>query len=125
MEKFCEFKGEQIAIGKEFYDNCRAICRCEVGGVIDCHPIQCSRAFGPHTTKCLEWDIDPHFLPVAPNCCPEPKCKNGMIKKIKLPITIIESILIASLSFSFPLSYILLLSDRRILFICRYPVRKF
>ena len=74
---FCEFKGDKIAIGKQFYDNCRAICQCAPGGVLACKPIQCSHNFGPHNTKCLEWDIDPHFVPIAPNCCPEPKCKNG------------------------------------------------
>lgn len=50
---------------------------CEPGATLNCKNIQCSQNFGPHTTKCLEWDIDPHFVPVAPNCCPEPKCKNG------------------------------------------------
>lgn len=75
---YCEFKGDKIAIGKEFYDGCRAICMCEPGGTLNCKNIQCSQNFGPLTTKkCLEWDIDPHFVPVAPNCCPEPKCKNG------------------------------------------------
>ena len=78
---FCVLKGQQIAIGDSYNDGCRAQCLCEDGGQLRCKPIQCSRAFGPHNTKCLEWDIDPHFVPTPGNCCPEPKCKNGNVEK--------------------------------------------
>ncbi|KAH9423888.1 hypothetical protein DERP_005472 [Dermatophagoides pteronyssinus] len=76
-QNYCEFKGNKIGIGEEFYDSCRAICLCNINRTLDCHPIQCEHNnFGPHTTKCLEWEIDPLFVPRPPNCCPEPKCKN-------------------------------------------------
>lgn len=76
---YCQFKGSKISIGDEFYDGCRAICQCDLGAILNCKPIHCSANFGPHTTNCLEWDIDPHFIPMPPNCCPEPKCKNGSL----------------------------------------------
>ena len=77
-KNYCEFKGNKIGIGEEFYDSCRAVCVCSMNATFDCHPIQCNHNnFGPHTTKCLEWEIDPLFVPRPPNCCPEPKCKNG------------------------------------------------
>ncbi|KAH9497969.1 hypothetical protein DERF_013899 [Dermatophagoides farinae] len=76
-KNYCEFKGNKIGIGEEFYDSCRAVCVCSMNATFDCHPIQCNHNnFGPHTTKCLEWEIDPLFVPRPPNCCPEPKCKN-------------------------------------------------
>ncbi|UXI16979.1 glycogen phosphorylase [Sarcoptes scabiei] len=75
-KNYCFFKGNQISLGEEFYDDCRAVCSCQKNGSLDCQPIHCGSNFGPHITNCLEWEIDPFFLPKAPNCCPEPKCKN-------------------------------------------------
>jgi hypothetical protein len=76
-KNFCEFKGRKIAIGEEIYDNCRAVCHCGHDARLNCAAIECPHNFAPHVSDCLEWDIDPHFIPTPPNCCPQPKCKNG------------------------------------------------
>ncbi|CAG2101736.1 unnamed protein product [Medioppia subpectinata] len=65
-----------IAIGEEIYDNCRAVCHCGHDARLNCAAIECPHNFAPHVSDCLEWDIDPHFIPTPPNCCPKPKCKN-------------------------------------------------
>jgi hypothetical protein len=76
-KNFCEFKGRKIAIGEEIYDNCRAVCHCGHDARLNCAAIECPHNFAPHVSDCLEWDIDPNFIPTPPNCCPQPKCKNG------------------------------------------------
>ncbi|RWS13599.1 epidermal cell surface receptor-like protein [Dinothrombium tinctorium] len=75
-KKMCEFKGRKIAIGEEFHDGCRAVCHCGTDTRVNCALIECPHHFGTHVSECLEWDIDPNFVPTPPECCPPPKCKN-------------------------------------------------
>ncbi|XP_022248827.1 LOW QUALITY PROTEIN: putative epidermal cell surface receptor [Limulus polyphemus] len=72
----CEFKGKSYHVGEEFYDNCRAVCHCGPDLQANCAIIECPHHFAPHVSECLEWDIDPVFVPKPPNCCPPPKCIN-------------------------------------------------
>ncbi|XP_076313883.1 uncharacterized protein LOC143226591 isoform X3 [Tachypleus tridentatus] len=72
----CEFKDKSYHVGEEFYDNCRAVCHCGPDLQANCAIIECPHHFAPHVSECLEWDIDPDFVPKPPNCCPPPKCIN-------------------------------------------------
>lgn len=75
----CHFKGRKLHVGEEVYDDCNSICHCGSDGKVDCALIECPHHFTPHSSGCLEWEIEDdendQFIPRPPNCCPKARCK--------------------------------------------------
>lgn len=71
----CEYNDRPVKVGK-FLDGCSNSCECLPNGQINCLPIKCPQFFDAPNENCLEWELDPHFVPEPPNCCPKPLCKN-------------------------------------------------
>ncbi|GFW97730.1 putative epidermal cell surface receptor [Trichonephila clavipes] len=72
----CEYKGQRYDMGQEFHDGCIALCHCGQDLRVNCAPIECPYHFSAKFSNCLEWDIDPNFFPIPPQCCAPAKCKN-------------------------------------------------
>lgn len=72
---FCLFKSRTIPVG-QFNDGCESVCECFPNGKVSCGPLSCPQFFDAPNEKCLEWELDPNFIPEPPNCCPRPTCKN-------------------------------------------------
>lgn len=73
---FCQFKGRKLARGEEVYDNCHSVCHCGNDGQLDCALIECPHHFSSQSSGCLEWELEPNFVPSPPSCCPKARCKS-------------------------------------------------
>ena len=75
IEEGCKYNGHTVQVGK-FYDGCRSVCQCYINGRVNCIRIECPRFFEHTEEDCVDWELDPNFVPEPPNCCPVPRCKN-------------------------------------------------
>lgn len=70
----CTHRGKTYEVGKQWHDECIAICICLPSGETRCATIECPTEFGLDVLDpyCIEWEtVPPNHVPIAPNCCPE------------------------------------------------------
>ncbi|XP_071522981.1 uncharacterized protein sas isoform X8 [Panulirus ornatus] len=72
----CSHKGRYYKPGQEFYEECSHSCICTESLEVHCAAIECPVTFGLELIdpNCLEWDLDPDYVPTPPKCCPQVKC---------------------------------------------------
>nr|XP_045611187.1 uncharacterized protein LOC123766224 isoform X4 [Procambarus clarkii] len=72
----CSRNGRYYKPGEDFYEGCSQSCMCTERLDVHCAAIECPVTFGLELIdpNCLEWDLDPDYVPTPPKCCAQVKC---------------------------------------------------